>query len=215
MEPGVAKKLLRKAVIAEQPAACSCMFESLCALDERDVPTDLPPMLENVDWFEYADETPDECQELSCPQQDEPIVKPTLVHKLRRRLPFKKKKVRPRPPPIAEPPPPPPPPPPVVKAIDFSTLHDPPSPMSLAPPSTQSEPSDTCTTYSDMVDRQHSPMTPLSFWLAERKLEKYEPALSRMGVRRLSDLAYITDDDLANLNVDVASRSYFQVHVVA
>lgn len=207
MEPAVCKKILRKAVIADQPAACSCMFENLCSLDERDRTTDLPPMLENVDWFEYADETPDACEELSCPPHDEPIAKPTLVHKLRRRLPFKKKKVRPRPPPIEEPPPPP------VKAIDFQVSDDP-----VEPPTVQSEPSeDTApwTTYSDMVDRQRTPMTPLSFWLAERKLEKYEPALSRMGVRRLSDLAYITDDDLANLNVDVASRSYFQVHVVA
>ena len=57
--------------------------------------------------------------------------------------------------------------------------------------------------------------TPLSRWLADRSLSQYEPKLTDMGVRKLRDLAYLTDEDLLHMNVLPSQRLHFQVHVVA
>lgn len=79
------------------------------------------------------------------------------------------------------------------------------------------EPLDTpSTTYSEMMEwSKPTPRTPLATWLAARDLEHYEAPLARMGVKRLADLAYITDEDLINMNMSDEARAHFHINVVA
>lgn len=57
--------------------------------------------------------------------------------------------------------------------------------------------------------------TPIGRWLAARNLQRYEAGLARMGVKRVADLVYLTDEDMDNLNVDPESRMHFYVRVIA
>lgn len=78
------------------------------------------------------------------------------------------------------------------------------------------EHSPTSTTYCEMMQNSTcAPVTPLSMWLAARNLLRFEPPLARIGVKRLADLAYVTEDDLINMNMSADARSHFHVHVVA
>jgi len=63
--------------------------------------------------------------------------------------------------------------------------------------------------------RANSPRTALSMWLNERNLSEYEAILTEMGVRKLRDLVYLTDEDLTNMKVDPSKRAFFQVQVIA
>ena len=58
------------------------------------------------------------------------------------------------------------------------------------------------------------PRTPIEIWLAARDLSEYAPALADMGVKRVSDLVFLTDDDMKVLKVDPSSRLHFHVRVV-
>lgn len=62
---------------------------------------------------------------------------------------------------------------------------------------------------------QGASQTPIGRWLAARNLQRYEAGLARMGVKRVADLVYLTDEDMDNLNVDPESRMHFYVRVIA
>lgn len=59
------------------------------------------------------------------------------------------------------------------------------------------------------------PKTPIGRWLAARNLERFENGLAKMGVKRISDLVYLTDEDMRALQVDDEARVHFHVRVVA
>lgn len=55
--------------------------------------------------------------------------------------------------------------------------------------------------------------TPFGRWLADRNLERFEGPLAKLGVYRVADLVYLTDEDMDTLNVDPKSRMQFYVRV--
>lgn len=57
--------------------------------------------------------------------------------------------------------------------------------------------------------------TPIGRWLAARNLERYEMGLQKLGIKKIADLVYLTDDDMDNLGVDNESRMHFYVRVIA
>lgn len=55
--------------------------------------------------------------------------------------------------------------------------------------------------------------TPFGRWLADRNLQRFEEPLAKLGVCRVADLVYLTDEDMDHLNVDAKSRMQFYVRV--
>ena len=57
------------------------------------------------------------------------------------------------------------------------------------------------------------PDTPLKAWLAARNLEIYAEPLAKIGCKRVSDLVFLTDDDMQLLNVEPHARVHFHIQV--
>jgi len=51
-------------------------------------------------------------------------------------------------------------------------------------------------------------------WLAARSLLQYADSLERVGVKRVADLIYLSDEDLDALAIDYDDRIHFYIHVV-
>lgn len=58
-----------------------------------------------------------------------------------------------------------------------------------------------------------SATSPFGRWLKARNLESYEGPLAQLGVHRVADLVYLTDEDMDRLNVDQEARMQFYVRV--
>lgn len=55
--------------------------------------------------------------------------------------------------------------------------------------------------------------TALNAWLRERNLESFEISLTQLGVKKLSDLAYVTIDDLEDCGMSQQQKDFFFVKV--
>lgn len=100
-----------------------------------------------------------------------------------------------------------------IDELQRSRAHEPP-PRQDSAPLAVAVPPPISPTYDQMM-RANSPRTALSMWLNERNLSEYEAILTEMGVRKLRDLVYLTDEDLTNMKVDPSKRAFFQVQVIA
>uniref|UniRef100_A0A7S3NR98 SAM domain-containing protein n=1 Tax=Aureoumbra lagunensis TaxID=44058 RepID=A0A7S3NR98_9STRA len=60
---------------------------------------------------------------------------------------------------------------------------------------------------------QMSKQTSLSIWLAQRGLQSVEGKLAQLGITRLADLAYLTEDELSSLNLDPEKKLCFHLHL--
>lgn len=75
------------------------------------------------------------------------------------------------------------------------------------------ETADIVQTYNEVVNVR--PASALAHWLKERSLGRYLDALHALGVKRLSDLAYITDADLDDVGMSLIDKLHFQLTVVS
>lgn len=213
-------KLARSAI---GPPNCACVFDQLCS---PAAPLDLPATFpeeeqQPVDWYAHVHQDPDGAEELVAA---EPVViqettpKESLVTRIKRRFTRRKrfssspaKSVAIVPSKPEELP---------AKQEETAKKEDTPVKTKVPPipafDSATTTAATTTTTYQEMMESAAvSPKTPLSLWLETRRLEKFETPLSLMGVRRLADLAYLTEDDLISMEMDAASRSNFHFSVIA
>mmetsp|Transcript_20772 Transcript_20772/g.82857 ORF Transcript_20772/g.82857 Transcript_20772/m.82857 type:complete len:213 (+) Transcript_20772:68-706(+) len=113
----------------------------------------------------------------------------------------------------------------VVVPCATSRTADARPPSSSSSSSKREAPTDAAMTYDQHVNQNAaerralarrasaSTPSPIDAWLAARSLEAYGPALRAIGMKRISDLAYLTPEDMLDLGIPIDQHAHFNIVV--
>lgn len=66
----------------------------------------------------------------------------------------------------------------------------------------------------ELFARTYVKKSKLGRWLAARNLQDYETGLVKLGIKKIADLSFLTEDDMTKLGADHLARKHFSITVV-